>query len=62
MHTLVLGKEVSRLAKANAASSSIRATIPKRIVDELELNIGDIISWELSTEKGVKYARIKKLE
>jgi bifunctional DNA-binding transcriptional regulator/antitoxin component of YhaV-PrlF toxin-antitoxin module len=56
-----MGK-TSKIAKANALSSSVRATIPNDIVEYLGLRIGDVIDWERYTEKGRKYARIKKLE
>jgi bifunctional DNA-binding transcriptional regulator/antitoxin component of YhaV-PrlF toxin-antitoxin module len=58
---LIMGK-TSKIAKANALSSSVRATIPNDIVEYLGLRIGDVIDWERYTEKGRKYARIKKLE
>lgn len=62
MQMSIVGKEISRLTKANTASGSLRATIPKRIVTELGLGVGDIVDWELFTDKNVKYARMKKLD
>lgn len=62
MHVLILGKEISRLTKANSGSESLRATIPKRVVNELKLGVSDIVEWETFTDKGVKYARMKKLD
>jgi bifunctional DNA-binding transcriptional regulator/antitoxin component of YhaV-PrlF toxin-antitoxin module len=52
----------TRVSKANSISSSLRTTIPNEIVDYLGLNIGDVVDWEESSEKGKKYARIRKLE
>jgi len=52
----------SRIVKANSIASSLRATIPNDIVEYLGLQLGDVIDWEAYTEKGKKYARIRKLE
>lgn len=55
-------RELSRLAKANTKSDSIRTTIPKKIVDDLKLDVNDVLEWRIDTEKGEKFARIKKLK
>jgi bifunctional DNA-binding transcriptional regulator/antitoxin component of YhaV-PrlF toxin-antitoxin module len=52
----------TRVSKANSVSSSLRTTIPNEIVGYLDLKLGDVIDWEESSEKGKKYARIRKLE
>lgn len=57
-----LGKHTSHLRKASTESSSIRTTLPKKIIDDLELGIEDTITWEVFHEKGKKYARVEKLE
>jgi hypothetical protein len=62
MQTALMVKEISRVAKANSKSVSLRATIPSSIVEDLDLNIGDAISWETYTEKGETCVRIKKIK
>lgn len=58
----MVDREVSRITKANKISKSVKTTIPNKIADHLELSEGDAIGWEPFTEKGEKYARVKKLE
>lgn len=54
--------QTSKVAKATTTSSSLRATIPENIAKELGLAIGDVLDWDIVTEKGKKYARFRKLE
>ena len=56
-----VGKK-SIVSKATTTSNSLRATIPEDIVTELGLRVGDALDWDVITEKGKKYARIRKLE
>jgi bifunctional DNA-binding transcriptional regulator/antitoxin component of YhaV-PrlF toxin-antitoxin module len=56
-----VGKK-STVAKATTNSSSLRATIPEAIVKELKLEAGDILDWQVVTEKGRKYAKIRRME
>jgi bifunctional DNA-binding transcriptional regulator/antitoxin component of YhaV-PrlF toxin-antitoxin module len=58
----MVGREVSRITKANKISSSARTTIPKKVMDGLKLDIGDIVEWELRTDKGETIAHVKKLK
>jgi len=63
MQIAVMGKDISRIAKANSVSSSVRSTIPSRIVEGLKLEIGDAIEWELYTDsKGEPRANVRKLK
>jgi hypothetical protein len=60
---MTLNREVSRIAKANNRADSIRATIPKKIADELNLDAGDFLEWRVETEKGGdKYMKVKKMK
>lgn len=59
---LVVTRDISHIAKANKASTSGRTTVPKKIMDALHLEIGDIVEWELHTDKGRTIAHVKKLE
>jgi NADH:ubiquinone oxidoreductase subunit D len=57
-----VGKK-SHITKATTTSKSLRTTIPADVVKEMHLEIGDIFDWEVvQTEKGKKYARVRKLE
>jgi bifunctional DNA-binding transcriptional regulator/antitoxin component of YhaV-PrlF toxin-antitoxin module len=60
--TIMVGKYLSRITKANKLSDSIRATIPKEIAEALSLNIGDVLDWEWYTDKGKRFLRAKKVE
>jgi bifunctional DNA-binding transcriptional regulator/antitoxin component of YhaV-PrlF toxin-antitoxin module len=62
MQQLLKMTRPTRIGKANTISSSLRTTIPNEIVDYLGLKIGDVVDWEETSEKGKKYARIRKLE
>jgi bifunctional DNA-binding transcriptional regulator/antitoxin component of YhaV-PrlF toxin-antitoxin module len=52
----------TRIQLANKDSGSLRLTIPAEIVEEMGYQIGDVIAWDTVTEKGKKYARLRKLE
>jgi hypothetical protein len=58
----VVSKQTSRIAWANEKSGSIRATIPRKVAEDLGLKVEDTIEWESYIEKGRKYARFRKLE
>ena len=52
----------STVSKATTTSTSVRATIPESIVSELGLNVGDVLDWDIVSDKGKKYARFRRLE
>ena len=52
----------SIVARAQSKSPSLRTTIPKSIVDELSIHQGDVLDWEITTEKGRRIMKVKKLE
>jgi bifunctional DNA-binding transcriptional regulator/antitoxin component of YhaV-PrlF toxin-antitoxin module len=58
-----MGKK-SHITKATTTSNSLRTTIPEDIAKDMDMNIGDILDWEVHTagEKGKKYAKVRKLE
>ena len=43
--------EKTKLTKVNSNSYSLKTTVPKGIVRQLELKDGDSIFWELHSEK-----------
>jgi bifunctional DNA-binding transcriptional regulator/antitoxin component of YhaV-PrlF toxin-antitoxin module len=58
-------KIISRISKATTTSSSLRATIPMEIVEDLKLKVGDVIEWEIHKDDNKskqKFAKIRKLE
>jgi hypothetical protein len=57
----LVGKK-SIVSKATTNSASLRATIPENIVKELNIQVGDALDWDTMTDKGKKFARIRKLE
>ena len=52
----------SKVTLANAVSKSLRATIPNDVTEYLGIESGDVIEWETFTDKGKRYARIRKLQ
>lgn len=52
----------SAVARASNKSPSVRTTIPEKIAQELKLDPGDILDWEVVQEKGRLVAKVKKLE
>jgi len=52
----------TRIQLANKDSGSVRVTIPLEIVEEMGLEVGDVMAWDTVSEKGKKYARLRKLE
>ncbi len=50
--------EKTKLTKANSGSYSLRTTMPKGIVSQLELKKGDSVFWELHPEKNGKGLQI----
>jgi hypothetical protein len=53
--------EISKVAKATTNSRSLRVTIPERIVEGLEVNVGDVLIWSIEERKGNKVITIQKL-
>ena len=54
--------KTTRIQRASTISDSVRSTLPNDIVGELGLEVGDVIAWDIVSEKGKKYARLRKLE
>jgi len=54
--------EKSIVTKANTKSSSVRTTISEKIVQEMEIAVGDVLDWETTMQGGRKVVRVKKLE
>lgn len=53
---------LSKVAKANNNSKSLRATIPEDVVKELKINAGDVLIWSTEERKGKKVAFVEKWE
>lgn len=54
--------EKSIVAKPNTKSSSVRTTIPEKIVQEMEIALEDVLDSETTMQGGRKNIRVKKLE
>jgi bifunctional DNA-binding transcriptional regulator/antitoxin component of YhaV-PrlF toxin-antitoxin module len=54
--------KTTRVQLANNVSGSLRITIPNDIAGDMGLKVGDVVDWDITTDKGKKYARIRKLE
>jgi bifunctional DNA-binding transcriptional regulator/antitoxin component of YhaV-PrlF toxin-antitoxin module len=54
--------ELSKVAKASTNSKSLRATIPEKIVDELQLSPSDVLVWSIEERKGKKSVIVQKWE
>ena len=54
--------KTTRVQLANNVSGSLRITIPNDIAEEMGLKVGDVVDWDTMTDKGKKFARIRKLE
>jgi bifunctional DNA-binding transcriptional regulator/antitoxin component of YhaV-PrlF toxin-antitoxin module len=52
----------STVAKANTNSISLRATIPEEAAKKMNLKVGDVLDWEVTSEGGRKIMKVKKLE
>jgi len=51
----MVGKETSSLAKANDKSYSLRTTVPKGVVKHCELEVGDLLNWEIHEQNGKRF-------
>lgn len=52
----------STITKANAATPSVRTTIPREVIEMLGWDAGDVLSWEIE-KRGEKYfVIIRRLE
>lgn len=47
---------------ADKKSGSLRAVIPKEVCEELGLQPGDVLSWDVEKRNGRKVAVVRKLE
>jgi len=53
----------TQVTRASSKSTSLRTTIPEKVVQETKLKPGDVLDWEVSSsEKGRLIMKIKKLE
>lgn len=52
----------TKINKASSTHEQIRTTIPSAIANQLKLELGDSIDWELDKVNGVWIAIIKKVE
>lgn len=62
MYCMVKLGHKSTVAKASSNSPSVRATIPEKIVKEMQLVVGDVLDWETELRKNRKVMVVKKLE
>lgn len=42
---------LTKIAKANSKSDSLRTTIPKEVVESFDLKIHDVLIWEIKEEQ-----------
>ena len=54
--------ETSQLTRASLKSESLRATVPKGIVQFLRLGVGESISWEMEIINGKRVAVIRPVQ
>ena len=47
---------------ADKKSGSLKAVIPKEVVKELGIQVGDVLAWEIREVEGRRVAVIRKLE
>lgn len=52
----------SAVVRASSKSPSVRTTIPEKIAKEMAIKPGDIMDWEVISEKGRHVIKVKKLE
>ncbi len=52
---------VTRLAKATSTSGSLRTTVPRGVVRDLDLGLGDTLRWEIkANEDGILVVMVMK--
>ena len=51
----MVGKETSALARANDKSYSLRTTVPKGVVKHCELEVRDLLHWEIHEQNGKRF-------
>ena len=54
--------KTTKVQLANNVSDSLRITIPNDIAEDMGLKVGDVVDWDITSDKGKKYTRIRKLE
>ena len=52
--------EISKVSKASTVTKSLRATIPEKIVNELNVQAGDILVWSIKSKGKKKMVLIEK--
>ena len=53
--------EFTKLNLANESSTSLRTTVPKKVVEALELKRGDRVQWDVEITKNKKKVTITKI-
>lgn len=59
---MIIVNKKSKISKVSKTTSSLKTTIPKAILDVMDLGEDDIINWEISIENNEKTLKIKKEE
>jgi len=52
----------SKVSRANPKSPSVKATIPKEIVEKVKIIPGDVLDWDIMVEKGKTMMKVRKME
>jgi hypothetical protein len=53
---------ISHLVKANRKSYSFKTTVPRQVIDALQIASTDVLQWKVAEEKGEAYAKVKKVK
>jgi hypothetical protein len=53
---------ISHLVKANKKSFSFKTTIPRQVIETLQIVSTDVLQWKVAEEKGEAYAKVKKVK
>lgn len=54
--------ETSQLTRASSKSESLRATVPKGIVQFLQLGVGESLSWEMKIINNERVAIVRPVQ
>ena len=52
----------SKVSRANPRTTSLSSVVPKGIVEQLGLEAGDYLDWELQSSGSSKYVLVRKLK
>lgn len=58
---MFMGTTTKLIKAGGVAVRSLRTTVPISVIEQLDLNPGDVFDWDIRSQNGDKYVIVKKV-